>query len=250
MNKFKKILILSLIIIGAVSILHLTSTGRHIENTLRRVYVWVAFVGYNSRAYAAKTPTSQKTVDAEILRAEVERLRKEQAELRKLLTFKEETSFKIIGAVIRGRSSDPSRSNIIINRGNEDGIIVGLPVVAENGVLVGVIGEVYDGYSMIRLLTDPQSRIAGRLLNDAQVEGVIAGGHGIIVRMELVPRSEKIDIGTQLVTSGLDSQIPRGLLIGNVLSLEQDTNTLFQRVIIETPIDYSTLQFVAVLISG
>ena len=65
--------------------------------------------------------------------------------------------------------------------------------------------------------------------------------------MELIPRDEEIPMASALVTSGLDDHVPRGLLVGHVIAVEPDTNSLFNRAIIETPIDYQKITQVFIL---
>lgn len=245
MKHFRKIMNIFLILTILSLFLHFTVWGKQVASLLREGFIRVAYFGYGTRT-ALLNESSPTNVNATSTTAYIQQLEKDNQSLRALLGFKEKEGQKTVGALVRGRSADPSRASVVINLGADDGINEGSPVIAGESVLVGVVSEVHQHDSIVRLLTDPQSRVAGRLLNDTQTEGVISGGHGIVVRMELVPRGEVVENDMYLVTSGLDSLIPRGLNIGKVRNTEADVNSLFQRIIIEPPLDYSTLQFVLV----
>lgn len=245
MKHIRKILNFFLVLFVISLLLHFTVWGKRVESMLREGLIRVAYLGYGTRTALIPKPSVER-VNATSTNAYEQQLEKENESLRALLGFKQKEGQKTVGAEVTGRSLDPSRRAVVINLGQDDGIAEGSPVIAGDSVLVGVVSEVSEHSSIVRLLTDPQSRVAGRLLNDTQTEGVISGGHGIVVRMELVPRGEVVVNDTFLVTSGLDSLIPRGLTIGKVRNTEADVNSLFQRIIIEPPLDYSTLQFVVV----
>lgn len=152
------------------------------------------------------------------------------------------------GAEVIARSTDPTRFVVTINKGSNDGVLKNKAVITDDGVLIGIIQDVQETTATVRLIADPQSKIAGRLVNDTKTEGVISGGHGIVVRMELIPRTEKIENNVLLLSSGLDGTVPEGLLIGKVIANEEDANTLFQRAIIEPVIDLTRVTNVAVIL--
>lgn len=182
----------------------------------------------------------------QIIQAQLDVLKTENQEMRQLLNFKERSEFKGVGAQILTRTPHPIREEVVIDRGSDDGVIVGAPVIAGDGVLVGLVIRADQKTSIIRLLIDPLSKIAGRMLNTDQSEGIVTGGHGIVVRMELIPRDEVVTEGMQMVTSGLDELIDRGLLIGEVVTVEPDPNSLFIRAIATPPVDYDRLTHVLV----
>ena len=82
-------------------------------------------------------------------------LKSENEELRAMLKFTEQNAGHTISGTVVSRSNDPSRSFVIINSGERDGVVVGAPVVALNGIIVGLVSEVsasQSHYDFIRLL--------------------------------------------------------------------------------------------------
>ncbi len=236
--------IVVLIVVGV----SLTPFGTGFFDRVRSTLIDIVYIGQDVRMSILGNDVV--SVEGDVAAARLLDIERENNELRTLLAFKERFDFEGLGADVLSRSYDPTRAHLIVNRGEEDGIERGAPVVVGDGVLVGIVEKVMLNTSVVQLLIDPASKVAGRLLNDQQSEGVVAGGHGIVVRVELIPRDEDIPLDTALVTSGLDQSVARGLLIGKVVAVEQDTSSLFNRAIVETPVDYQKITQVFIAASS
>jgi rod shape-determining protein MreC len=66
--------------------------------------------------------------------------------------------------------------------------------------------------------------------------------------MQFVPRNEIIHIDDQIITSGLEKGIPRGLLIGRVAEVENEAYQGFQKITLVPATDLAKLNLVTVLI--
>ena len=245
----KKVLYLLTATLLLTALLSGTKGGAWVATTIRDGLVTIMSWGYHSRnAVLSSDPNAQACVASYIDQALFTTLQQENAVLKKMLSYKDKNNQPVRGARVLARSNDPTRFVITIDVGSNDGVQKGKGVITEDGALIGIVQEVYEMSASVRLIADPQSKIAGRLVNKTNTEGVISGGHGIIVRMELIPRTEKIELETILMTSGLDRTIPEGLLIGKVIATEEDSNTLFQRAIIEPVVDLTRVINVAVIL--
>lgn len=174
-------------------------------------------------------------------------LEEENNALRKQLAFLSAHSFVSVGADVIGKQIDPMGSTLIINRGSRDGIKESNPVIVYSGIVIGKIARVEEDMAIIRLITDNQSRIAATLMNKEKSIGLVEGGFGLSVRMTSVPQHEMIAIGDTVITSGLEKEMPHGLIIGQVESVEKEVYEPFQRAIIASPVDLQELTIVSVL---
>lgn len=174
-------------------------------------------------------------------------LQEQNSNLRNELNFLQEKEFKTIGADVIGKQIDPISRTITINRGLVDGININQPVITDGGILVGFISVANNNDAIARLLTDNESRIASMLLNQDKSIGIIEGGFGLTIRMTFIPQNEIVEIGNIIVTSGLESHVPRGLVVGEVASVEKEPFEPFQRALITTPISYDKLSVVSVI---
>ncbi len=174
-------------------------------------------------------------------------LERDNKSLRNQLNFLEKQTFETVGADVIGKQIDPISRTITINRGQQDGVLVGNPVITNGGVLVGFISVVNSNDSIARLLTDNESRVASMLLNQDRSIGIIEGGFGLTIRMTFIPQQEIVEIGNIIVTSGLEKNVPRGLVIGEVASVEKEPFEPFQRALITTPVIFDKLSVVSVI---
>ena len=138
---------------------------------------------------------------------------------------------------------------LIIKKGTLDNISIGDPVVVANGILIGQISKVEKDISYIRLTNDNESRIATMILNESESAGVVEGGYGISLRMKYIPRNEVVMINDDVVTSGVEENVPRGLLVGQVVAIENEAYKPFQQAILSPATDLSKINIVTVLLN-
>ncbi|HSR88973.1 MAG TPA: rod shape-determining protein MreC [Candidatus Udaeobacter sp.] len=190
----------------------------------------------------------EKNKTSEIGEAKLKDLEKENIELRKQLQFFHRHNFTNVTADVVGQSADSVEKMVIINVGEAEGIKFGQPVIVSDGILIGTIAKVEKNISMVRLINDNQSKVGATILNKDGSLGVVEGGYGLSVRMNFIPRNETVLVGDQIITSGLEENIPRGLLIGEVAIAENEAYQPFQQAVLTTATDLSKLIIVSVLI--
>jgi rod shape-determining protein MreC len=121
-------------------------------------------------------------------------------------------------------SSDPqSREKfVVINRGADDGIQIGMAVVSPN-FLVGQVVEVEARRAKVLLVIDSGFQTGARLQN-ARAEGIVYGlwQEGGRVEMRHIPYDVNIDDKEIVVTSGKTVGIPEGLVVGKVMEIKKN----------------------------
>lgn len=148
-------------------------------------------------------------------------------------------------ATVIGREISPYLQYIIIDKGSNDGIRYGMPVVTQQG-LVGRIDAVISDAARIQLITDAGSVVNVRL-KTASVEGQVSGSITGEVSLDMVPIDAKVDIGEVILTSGLGGTYPPNIFVGQVLSLQSRQNALFQTGSVQPIVDFSNLSAVLVI---
>lgn len=177
-----------------------------------------------------------------------------QSEINDLIvTRKEEEFLKDKGytgvfARVIGRTSDSLQEEIVINIGTDKGLETGYAVVAQNGFLIGKITETHKYISKVRLLVDRQCEVAAEVQNETNSPGLVIGQHGLSLKMQLIPQNEIITKDQLVITSGLESKIPHGLLIGQINSTALNPGDIFQNAVITSPIRFNQLQIVTIII--
>ncbi|MFH2063224.1 MAG: rod shape-determining protein MreC [bacterium] len=165
------------------------------------------------------------------LRLENSRLRtlvSENAALKTALDFRERESTRSVMARVLSQSSDPTFAGLTIDRGSDDGLSAGQPVVVGDGVLVGKVYAVRRRTASVLLLTDSSSRLAVAVQGGSGTLGVLEGNRGITLAISLIPQSERVSPGDMVVTSGLEPGIRAGLVVGTVEKVQRDSQEPFQ----------------------
>jgi rod shape-determining protein MreC len=150
-----------------------------------------------------------------------------------------------IAATVIGREISPYYQYIIIDKGTNDGILHGMPVVTQQG-LVGRVDAVIANAARVQLISDANSVVNVRLQNakvEAQIRGSITGE----ITLEMVPQDAEVQIGDVLLTSGLGGNYPPNIFVGQVLSMQSQKNSLFQSGSVQSIVDFSGLSAVLVI---
>ena len=92
--------------------------------------------------------------------------------------------------------------------------------------------------------------VAATVANSDQTTGIVRGERGLSLKMELIPQNEVISGGDVIITSGLETGTPRGLVIGTIDSVIKESRSPFQTAIIRSPVNFGNLDYVLVIIGG
>ncbi len=179
-----------------------------------------------------------------------EQLARENKELRETLGFIKRQDLQSVMASIVSRSSTTQTAIFSIDRGEEDGIRTGDPIIVKDGILVGKVVSVTPRSATVHALTDPYIATAVSVLNQTQTIGVAEGMAGNLLRLKFIPQDTVLSVNDLVVSSGLESSIPSGLLIGLVNDVQPEENTPFLQAIIEPLVDMRQYTSVHVLIQN
>jgi rod shape-determining protein MreC len=152
---------------------------------------------------------------------------------------------KYVAASVIGRDPSPFVKYIIINHGSDDGIVKGMPVVTQQG-LVGKVVAVTATAARVQLITDPGSIINVRL-EEANTDGQVVGSVTGDVSLDMVNPGVTLVQGDLILTSGLGGLYPSDILIGQVLSPETSENSLFQQASVQPVVDFVNLRAVLII---
>jgi rod shape-determining protein MreC len=150
-------------------------------------------------------------------------------------------------AAVIGRDPSPFLHYVIINRGSNDGILRGMPVVTDQG-LVGRVDAVIADAARVQLITDPASSVNVRLQNAGE-EGSLVGSVTGDVILRLIPQDAVVETGDLVLTSGLGGGYPSDLIVGQVVSVRSRDFDLFQQATIQPVVDFNRLQIVLVIVN-
>ncbi len=248
---FKKTYLSAIGLFFLVILLHYFGYLNYPENKIRDLFL-VALKAVDAKKQVTATTacvSSSVGLDNEILTVKNKLLEQENSELHVQLNFKNQSHSNLVTAQIVAKNLDMVDRVIILDKGTNDGIKKDQPVVYGNGVLIGKIIKTEDTISFARILSDNESKIGATIMNSDHSLGIVEGGFGLSIKMVFIPRNENIITGDQIITSGLEMGTPRGLLIGKVAAVENESYQPFQQAIITPEIDYEKINLVSILIA-
>lgn len=187
--------------------------------------------------------------ELERLTWEVFRLREISAEyerLRKIIKYKDNYNQTMVPSRVIGR--DPSMWNqiLIIDKGIDAGIKLGMPVVVSLGA-IGKISRVADKTAEVLLLTDIRSRV-GALVQRTRGFGVVRGDNSGGFILEYLSRNAEIELGDIVMTSGLGDIFPKGLILGKVSKIKKLSSDLSKSAYVESYVNFGRLEDVLVIL--
>jgi rod shape-determining protein MreC len=136
---------------------------------------------------------------------------------------------------------------VIINRGSDDGLRRGMPVVSSQG-LVGRVAAVTANAARVQLITDPGVAINIRLQGSG-AEAILQGSITGELTLESIPQEAEVQTGDLVLTSGLGGNYPPNILIGQVSGVRQSPVELFQTASVQPIVDFSQLDIVLVIVN-
>jgi rod shape-determining protein MreC len=256
------VLLLISVAIALLIFLHSTGILTPIENTVFYVLRPIEKFTYNAglRFFASENIKSSielgednqilqdKLSDALIENARLHSLITKSEVLQQELEYLKKNNYQFQAAQIIGKSPHPGTQLYILDRGRNDGIAIGMPVVYKDGILVGKIVDVNQNDSKMILITDSNSSIGAYVQNSTNSPGIVVGKLGLSLEMQLIPQSEQILTDQIVVSSGIEENIPEGLVIGQINSISSQTEELFQTASLQPPVTLDRLQIVSIII--
>ncbi|MFZ3156345.1 MAG: rod shape-determining protein MreC [Smithella sp.] len=172
----------------------------------------------------------------------------EAQRLKKLLSLTDDYNYNFIPARVIGREQAALSKTILINKGTVQGLKAGMPVVVPPG-LIGRLIDVSWHASKVLLFIDENSNIDA-IVQRTRMQGIIsgAGSRGLILKY--ISKTQDVQEGDVIVSSGMGGVFPKGLLIGQVSHVDRLEASLFLKINVAPFVDFSKLEEVLVLASS
>jgi rod shape-determining protein MreC len=162
---------------------------------------------------------------------QVDQLTLENERLRKLLTLRERLHSSSMAAQVLYDAADPYSRKVIIDKGMNDHVGLGSPVLDESGVL-GQVTRVYPLVSEVTLITDRDHAIP--VMNTRTgARGVAFGdisSHADAMELRFMAANADVTEGDLLTTSGVDGVYPPGLPVAKVEKVERRVDAAFAHI--------------------
>lgn len=255
MPQLKQTILIILVIVGLIFLLKI-GFFYIITNFFQHIFYTFGLTMNVSR------PTAIKNLETQVLQ-----LQAENAELKiqlgdkktldNQIKFLKTRNYNFTLANIIGQKNEAGFNWYLLDRGNLDGLKNDLAVIINDGYLLGKIIKtepkqayflpIFDDHFFTSVDFIPKE--SSQSLNIKQVTGLLNGRHGLTMEVNFIPIDKNINIGDKVVTSGLELSAPRGLIVGEVQSIEKKNNAPFQTAIIKPMVSLNEVRIVTVVLS-
>lgn len=197
---------------------------------------------------------TELTIEQQNQLADKDELAAENERLQKLLHFKQQNpDLTVYGARIIGKNPGNWYNTLVIDRGEKEGVAVDMAVITDQG-LVGRVIEVGNHWSKVLSIIDSQSAVSA-IVQRSRDNGTLQGdttlydGQGLC-RMIYLPQDATVKEGDMVITSGLGDIFPKGLLIGEVVRVENEAFAVYKTAVVRPWADFKRLEEVLVIGDG
>lgn len=221
------------------------AAGEFVTRPMRGLFVWAGDLGVSRTELDA---LRRQNVTLRQRNAELEEARLENERLRGLVGLVQAGKVKATAARVIGRPSNSWEGVIVIDKGSDDGVTTGMPVLGRAGLL-GQTVDVTAHTAQVRLVTDQRSGVAA-MLQRTRATGIAKGSIEGRITLDFVSKETTIRAGDVVITSGQGGVYPKGLIIGDVVQVKKRPNDLYPYVRIEPTAKLAGIEEVLVLTGG
>ncbi|MBY0469560.1 rod shape-determining protein MreC [bacterium] len=178
--------------------------------------------------------------------SELRESQQENLRLRKLLDFQEQSKFQTVVARVIAKDVSTEFRAIRINRGESSGIKRNMPVFTNEGIVGRVLRTSANSADVVTIL-DPLSAVDA-IDQRSRARGTVEGLTDELCAMRFTLRTDDIQTGDVLVSSGLGGMFPKGIPLGTVSRVNRKSFGISQEVEVRPSVDFTKLEEVMVVI--
>ena len=165
--------------------------------------------------------------------------------LRNLIQFRQQMVTSMMGAEVIGQDPSPWFKSVTIDKGEKQGLRKGMAVISPEGV-VGQILKTSPDYATVLLITDYNSAIDA-IVQRTRAKGIVEGKEENRCQLKYLLRTEDVEPGDVVITSGMDGKFPKGLMVGEIQKVDKRHFGVFQYAELVPKVDLARLEEVFVI---
>ncbi len=179
-----------------------------------------------------------------------ENLQKQNALYKDALGLKEENpEFNFVEANAISRDAADIFGSYTIDKGSLSGIQEGNAVLYGN-YIVGIISKAYPSYSVVKTILDPDFSVSAYEIVSGEIS-YVTGDAALAAdgkcKMANLASTASVTYGSIISTAGISGNIPKGLIIGTVEEINEETTSIAHYAVIKPGIDVNNISNCLVL---
>lgn len=194
--------------------------------------IWTALSNASRSEDALFNRVDQLERENLVLQAKLQQmvaLRAENTRLRALMNSGPRERNDVLATEVIGVAPNPNRQIVAIDHGKADRVYLGQPLIDSDGLL-GQVVELADHTAHVLLISDASHSVPVQIIRNSV--RAIAEGTGDLnrLRIEYLSTTTDVEVGDELVTSGLGGRFPMGYPVAKVVAVERGDGDRFARV--------------------
>jgi len=239
-----------------VSVTAMVTQNRSLSRALRaqsleitaQVESSFAWMGQYLRVLEQNEELRRRNIELSSKVARTRSARQRNRELERLLNLRDTSSARLRATRIVTKDIFQQENLLTIDVGRSDGVAEGMPVLHESGI-VGTVLLVSKHYARVMPYLNTDFRVPGVIL-PLEAEGIVRwpGDHRNRLLLEHVVKTQPVEPGQQVVTSGHSGVFPAGRAIGTVDSVEERRGRSELRIYLQPAVSLNEIDHAFVLL--
>ena len=180
--------------------------------------------------------------------ASLKETQQENVRLRRLLHFEEKFNLQSVIARVIAKDVSTEFRSIRINRGESSGIKKNMAVVTDEGIVGRVLRTTRRTSDIVTIL-DLLSAVDA-IVERSRARGIVEGLTDDSCQLKYALRTDDIQPGDILISSGLGGIFPKGIAVGTVSKVNRKPFGISQEVEVRPSVDFTKLEEVLVVMNG
>lgn len=166
--------------------------------------------------------------------------------LQRIAEMRKDHELPMLPSEVVGFDSGPVFRSVLLDRGGQDGVDSGQPVITDDGV-VGLVTATSGNSARAMLVLDSQSAIDA-FVQRSRVRGIVRGRGTGSLEFDFAARGADVEVGDLVLTSGLGGVYPKGLRLGTIEEAREAEGRLFRKAVLRPAVDFGRLEQVFVML--
>jgi len=157
--------------------------------------------------------------------------------------FLTELQYGIIPAKVINVSVDRPNNYITLDKGRKDGVLPGMGVIIENGI-IGIVRNASDDFAQANSILHRRSFISAAIKRTGAFGDLRwTKSNPQYANLMAIENYQDVQLGDTIVTSGFSTHFPPGIMIGKVHQVDLPDGSNFHEIEVLLNNDFNSLQY-------
>lgn len=167
-------------------------------------------------------------------------------QLRRIAQLRREFEVPLLPTQVVGQDASAWAHALLLDRGRSSDVRAGMPVLVDQG-LVGLVNATTLHASRAMLILDRRSAVDA-IIQRSRARGLVRGLGGGELEFAFMVRGDDVEVGDEVITSGVGGVYPKGIRVGTITSVKADNEQLLHTARVKPAVDFGRLEQVFVVL--